>query len=79
MNQRGGFHGLFRRLGRLIQTIPSTISGLSEHVIETIRIARRDYLNDRQITPLLEISAAQNIFYFLFIIFYLNIHESEVY
>ena len=57
-NRRDGFHGLFRRLERLIQTIPIPCKGLSEHVIETIRIARRDYLNDSKVPP--HASAAHN-------------------
>ena len=41
-------YGSSRRLELLIQTIPLPYKGLSEHEQETIRIARRDYLNDRQ-------------------------------
>ena len=48
--ERDGTYGSFRRLGRLVQTFPLPCKGLSEHVIETIRIARRDYLNDRKVT-----------------------------
>ena len=48
-DRRDGTYGLFRRLGRLIQTFPLPCKGLSEHVIETIRIARRDYLNDPKV------------------------------
>ena len=45
-NRRNGFQGLLRCLEQLIQIIPIPYKELSEHVVETIRITRRDYLND---------------------------------
>ena len=50
-NGRDVTYGSLRRFEQLVQTIPYPPKELSEHLVKTIRIARRDYLNDPKVPP----------------------------